>query len=439
MWVFAILGAAWLVGAEMGEVPTGTTLVYVENEFIRVGVDLQRGGALGYLADRQNGKNVVNVHDLGRWIGQSYYSGPRPFGEAHPAWRGWPWNPVSAGDVYGHPSQRLEHRIDKQGLYIKSIPKQWALNNVAAECHFETWLTLDQRQVHVRNRLTNRRADRTVYPAMDQELPFVYTIGELHRVVSYTGDKPFSNEPLVTIPRQVPESGRPRWTPFYATEHWAALVDEHDWGLGVIHPDVVRFLGGFYGRPGAGGPRDDATGYLAPVRQEILDYNIVYEFHYTLVLDHLSAIRRAAYEQRPASQLPNYHFVRDRQHWWFHQARDTGLPIEGQLHLLVEGTDPQMIGPEGFWQAADVPTLTIRAAHHTRGKQAELFWETMTEPGFSPARRVSFPIIPDGQMHTYTIRLANEPGYRGAIRRLRLDPIASGSPGDLITITSISP
>jgi len=38
---------------------------------------------------------------------------------------------------------------------------------------------------------------------------------------------------------------RPAWSTFYATEHWAALVDEDDWGLGGFHAGVVRFLGGF--------------------------------------------------------------------------------------------------------------------------------------------------------------------------------------------------
>ena len=41
---------------------------YLDNGIIKVGVDLDRGGSIGFLADVNNGGNVVNVHDLGRWI-----------------------------------------------------------------------------------------------------------------------------------------------------------------------------------------------------------------------------------------------------------------------------------------------------------------------------------------------------------------------------------
>jgi hypothetical protein len=58
-------------------------------------------------------------------------------------------------------------------------------------------------------------------------------------------------------------------------------------------------------QPNTGGPNDDPTGYLAPVRQEVLDHNIVYEYRYPLVLDSLTNIRQEAYKQRPKSALPD--------------------------------------------------------------------------------------------------------------------------------------
>lgn len=222
-------------------------MAYLDNGIIKIGVDLDRGGSIGFLADVNKGGNVVNVHDLGRWIGQSFYSGPKPFGTPHRDWENWPWNPVSAGDVYGNPSKLIEKKNGKT-LYVKSVPMQWALKNVPGDCQFETWITLEGRTARVRNRLTNGRKDRTQYAAMDQELPAVYTIGKLHRLMTYTGDRPFADAPLQEIPKIPAKGTKPQWTTFFATEHWAALVDDDDWGLGVIHPDVVRFVGGFYGR-----------------------------------------------------------------------------------------------------------------------------------------------------------------------------------------------
>ena len=413
-------------------------MAYLDNGIIKIGVDLDRGGSIGFLADVNKGGNVVNVHDLGRWIGQSFYSGPKPFGTPHRDWEKWPWNPVSAGDVFGNPSKLIEKKNDGKTLYIKSVPMQWALKNVPGDCQLETWITLEGRTARVRNRLTNERKDRTQYAAMDQELPAVYTMGKLHRLMTYTGDSPFANGPLKEIPKIPAKGTKPQWTTFFATEHWAALVDDDDWGLGVIHPDVVRFVGGFYGKPNTGGPDDDPSGYVAPVRQEILDHNIVYDYRYTLVLDSLTNIRKEAYRQRPKSNVPDYRFTRDRQHWWLLNAEDTGYPIKGQWRVKTEKGDPQMYGPEGFWDAKDVPKVFIRAAYQTKNKTAQLFWETDEKPGFRADQSVTLTIEPDGHFRNYEVDLSASSMYRGKIRRLRFDPIEAGGVGEFVDVEFIS-
>lgn len=433
---FTWLGLLSLAGDDAPSKPP--RMAFLENDRIKIGVDLDRGGSIGFLADLQKGGSIVNVHDLGRYIGQSYYAGPRPFGESHPGWKGWPWNPVSAGDVYGNPCRLLEHRLDGKTLYVKSTPMQWALRDAPADCTFETWIRLDGRTAQVRNRLTNNRRDRTQYPAMDQELPAAYTVGTLHRLFTYDGDRPFTDGTLTEIPPKPAKEKRPDWTPFFATEHWAALVDDHDWGLGVVHPGVYRFLGGFWGKPGSGGPMDDATGYIAPIRRELLDHNIVYEYRYTLILDSLRRIRQYASDHRPKSSLPDYRFEQDRQHWCLVNAEDTGYPVQGCLRLKIEKDDPHLIGPEAFWDAADVPKLYIRAAYRTKKRVAEVFWATKDKLGFSPERRVQFHVEPDGRFRTYEVDLSRSATYRGKITGLRFDPVDSGAAGEQVDITFIS-
>jgi hypothetical protein len=436
----AILGAACLGLAEPKLSPSDSSdrMAYLDNGIIKVGVDFDRGGSMSFLADVKKGGNVVNVHDLGRWIGQSYYAGPKPFGTAHPGWKDWPWNPVSAGDVYGNPSKLLDKKNDGKTLYVKSVPMQWALKKVPGDCTFETWITLEGRAIQVRDRLTNKRKDEKPYPAMDQELPAVYTIGKLHRLMTYTGDSPFADKPLKEIPKQPAKEGKPQWTTFFAAEHWAALVDDKDWGLGVIQPDVVRFIGGFYGKPNRGGPADDPSGYVAPVRQEILDHSIVYDYRYTLVLDSLPNIRKEAYRQRPKSSVPDYRFTKDRQHCWFVNLEDTGWPIKGCLRLKVERDDPQMYGPEGCWDAKEAPRIFLRAAYRTKHQSAELFWETADKPGFRPEQRVQFMVKPDGEVRTYEVDLSACATYRGKIRRLRFDPVEAGGAGESVDVELIS-
>ena len=413
-------------------------LSFLDNGLIRLGVDLNRGGSIGYLADAARRENIVNTHDLGRWIGQSYYAGPRPFGQSHAGWKNWPWNPVMPATSTATPARCWPTATTAKPSTSARAPMQWALDGIPAECTFETWITLDGSTAQVRNRLTNRRADRTQYPALDQELPAIYTTDRLHRLFTYDGDAPFTDAPLRELPQRRAEDPQTAWSTFSATEHWAALVDDSDWGLGVSRPGVVRFIGGFHGEPNKGGPTADATGYLSPVRKEVLDHHIVYEYEYVLILDSLTNIRKYACAHRPTNPLPDYHFDSNRQHWWFVNAEDAGSPIKQALHVKLEKDDPQMIGPEGFWDAADMPKLYIRAAYHTRQTTAEVFWLTRDGPAFSAERRVTFPLINDGRFHTYEVDLAASPAYRGKITLLRFDPVLTGTPGDYVEVRFIS-
>jgi hypothetical protein len=405
---------------------------FLDNGSIKIGVDLDIGGTITFLARSQKGENAINSHDLGRQIQQSYYSGPSPFGQAHPAWKNWGWNPIGSGDVYRNPARVVEHKNDGATLYVETIPMQWALNNVPGECTFETWVALEGQTARIRNRLVNHRSDQTQYPAQGQELPAVYTIGKLYRLFTYTGNRPFENQPLT----QIRNSGPP-WSDWKATENWAALVNDQDWGVGVIHPGVYSFIGGFYGKPNTGGSKDDSTGYIAPVRREILDHNIDYEYQYRLVLGSIEEIRAQATGARIRDQRPDYRFTRDRQHWIYQDATDTGFPAEGSLRIKL-GTKPAtLIGPEQWWHAEEVPKVHISAASQAHRRPIAVLWST-PEAGFARERRVEFAIQPGGKMETYEVNLAKSPSYRGMITGLRLDLGEADSKDDEVKIESIS-
>ena len=171
------------------------------------------------------------------------------------------------------------------------------------ECTFETHITLDGDAALVRCRSNNRRPDATQYPASDQELPAVYTVGTLHRLITYDGPAPFTGGPT----REVKNAGPP-WASWTASENWAALVDDRGRGLGVVHPGVYSFIGGFHGTPGRGGPKDDPTGYIAPVRKEVLDHNIVYEYQYALVAGTTESVREYVRAHRVKDTRPDYDF-----------------------------------------------------------------------------------------------------------------------------------
>lgn len=411
-------------------------MTWLDNGTIRLGADLTLGGAITWLSKSGEARNVINSYDWGRQVQMSYYSGPIPFiiGDKRPRkfWEGLGWNPIQAGDDFGHGSRVLEHTNDGRRLYVKCTPMQWPLDDVPGDCTFESWLELDGNSVRVHCRLTNARSDKTRYPARDQELPAVYTNGWLHRIVSYTGEKPFTNGDLTTVPPKGPVEG---WTRWWATEGWSALVDDSGWGLGVWNPDCTRHMGGFNGEPGPHDANHSSCGYIAPTRPEILDHNIVHEYRYELILGTVEEIRRHVYARSPRDNPPAWRFERDRQGWHYGGATDQGWPISGELHIRHERADAWLTSPHFAYQAEQAPVLVIDAAFTTQDTKAQVFWSTIEHPGFAEARSVWLPIHGDGVFREYRVRLADSPAYRGLLLQLQLHP--ANDAGGSVRIRSV--
>ena len=394
--------------------PARAGLSVLDNGRIRVGVDLGQGGKLTWLS-RAQGEHADNLL-LGSE--QSYYSGPyEP--DYSPEWHG-----------FQDPATVIEHSNDGHALYDRAV---WA----GCECSMLTWVTLHGNAAVVRNRLTNFRSDATQYVPGWQELPALYTVAPLYRIVAYDGAAPYTHAPTHDITAQAAQFSffTPRHVGVLASEHWEATVDDSGFGVGLFEPNVLDFIaissgfdGGYGGYP---------SGYISGVRQEILDANVVYDYTYTLVVGSVRQIRAYAYAHRPDPR-PNYVFAHDRQHFTEINASDAGFPIAGALRLRVN-QDPQLIGPEQEWPASRVSRLYIRGAWHTQQSLAELYWGRPS-PGylFSEDRSQQFHVIPDGRFHTYRLDLALSPTYTGTIESIRLDPIANGERAAWVDITCIS-
>jgi hypothetical protein len=417
---------------------------FLDNGVIRIGVNLNAGGAITCLSKSGDKTNMVNNWDWGRQIQMSHYSGPVPFRvpgkEPFPAWAGLGWNPVQAGDHFRNPSRVIAQQNDGKTIYVKCIPMQYALDKVPAECTFECWIRLNGNTAEVRSQMVVDRPDKTQYAARGQELPAVYTVGTLYRLMSYTGARPFSGDKLrrIELSEEEKKQGAPWAGPFLATESWAALVNDHDWGVGIWEPNCYLISGGFSGEPGKGGTLDGPTGYVCPSQLEVIDHNITYSYRYVLIVGTLDEIRKHVYDHAKRPAPPEYRFTTDRQHWSYANATDKGWPIRGELHVLLDGKDPQLVGPAGFWQAKDAPTLRIEAACRLSEPQAQVFWKRHDDDKFTPNKSMSLALNPDGAYHTYEIALAQLPEYRGAITGVRFDPTPSGAKGDWLKIKAIS-
>ena len=433
-----VLAATRLSAPADNPQPQRAEMSFLDNGKIRLGVDLRLGGAITWLS-KSGGENVVNNFDYGRQIQMSFYSGPVPFGvgekQPGPQWRHLGWNPVQTGDDFRNRPRLIEHRNDGRGIYVKMIPLQWPLDRVESECTFESWLELDGSAVRMRGRITNARSDKTQHPARPQELPAVYLNAPFHRLVSYTGDHPFTGAGLTDV--AVQPKGPGPWTHWDATERWSAWLNGDGWGVGVWHPMTTRVGGGFAGKPGAGGSNDNPTAYLTPQRVEILDANITYDFSCAFVPGTADEIRAFALSQPREKKPPGWNFRADRQGWFHQNAGDTGWPIRGALDVQLDRDDPQLYSPPTFWRAEDAPRLILEAAYDGPAAQAEIFWQEVGG-GFSEKRKTGFLLVPDGQFRSYEVDLSSVASYSGGLTQLRFDPIPHGAPGVRIRIRRIA-
>lgn len=409
----------------------------LDNGVVRIGVDLALGGAITELGSSRSDVNLVNSWDWGRQIQMSNYSGPVPYlvNDKRPAphWNHLGWNPVQAGDDFGNRSRVIAHANDGKTLTVTCVPQQFPLDNVPSECTFQTWITLEGATVRVRCRLTNFRKDRTQYQARGQELPAVYVNGPYHHLMTYSGGTPFTNAPLTEVVKKGPGEGWGHWN---ATECWSALVNDAGWGLGVWHPRLTTYGGGFAGRAGQGGPKDDATGYMTPLAPAVLDHNIVYEYEYVLIVGTVDQIRQTVYLFERPPIRPEYHFRNDRQGWTFVNAVDTGWPIDGQLVVDLSRKDPQIMSPATFWLAENAPLMVLDAAVSRESQSVDLFFEPLGK-GFTETNRVPIALVADGKYHQYTVRLHDHQGYRGPISRIRIDPGPGGYKNATFSIRSV--
>lgn len=298
--VFSLLIALSAYG---GGAPGDPDLV-LDNGVLKVGVSLTYGGAITYLSPSGSDRNLINNHDKGRQIQQSYYAGQdrnRTAQGQNASWSPWPWNPVQAGDSFNNPSHVLEATVTGGEIYTKVQPLLWDMNNELAEAHYEMWITLDENRVHVRSKLTCFRTDDDwTVVARHQELPAVYTIGALGTLYTYEGAEPFTQAPLTVIPSNWADHvnlGEFPWTYWTASEKWAASVNEALWGVGVYYRDAELFLGGFAGLGTGGETADFETTYISPLRTIAFDNDSEFEYEYDLIVGSISDIRQFVYEQ----------------------------------------------------------------------------------------------------------------------------------------------
>lgn len=393
---------------------TEDNLVFIENEYIRIGANLSLGGALTYLAEKGR-KNLINSHDWGRQVQMSFYNYPVPFSpegsNMAECWKFIGWNPIQSGDYYRNRSRVLDHKVSDNEIYVKCIPMHWPLNNHPGECTFEVWYRLDGYCVNVTSRINLDRPEKTQYPARHQELPAVYTNGEWYRGVSYVGKKPFTGGAVTEVVTRDNGLGWP-WLTYYNTEGWSALIDDNNYGLGIYIGFTNLTKLGFFGEKGHGGPEDDQTGYIAPLAREILDYNGVYTYDYSLIVGQLDFIRQTAYEKEKASNRRKYSFANDRDHFAYDGITDRGYPTGGCLDFdFTPGS--QLVSPSVFLDSESANAIALDAIFdgEIKGEVICNIYDGLDEKnnGKTHEHAIPFSITSDGERKIQAIDISSAP------------------------------
>lgn len=236
--------------------------VYLENEQLRVGLLRSHGGAIGFLSPAGSPRNLLNHYDHGRLVQQSYYGDEDGSQWTHKPWR---FNPVQAGDYQGHAAELLEFRSTQATAYARTRPRNWAGGQLLAECEMEQWVELDGPLVKLKFKFTYRGERR--HALRDQETPAMFVAPELTKLITYSGDRPWTDQELST---KVP--GWPN-EELKMTENWVAWVNEQGQGVGLYVPSASRATCYRY----QGGSGSDCS-YVAPLNQFALlpDLNFTY-------------------------------------------------------------------------------------------------------------------------------------------------------------------
>ncbi len=262
-------------------------MVYLSSSDYKIGIDLDWGGALTYMEDltnsvvsarkkplfgsatgntevgfssdyptsgfsnrytTQGNVNLINAHDTGRLVQQSYYgTGSYPYEPGMYGEAVWNYNPVQGGNLYNEASKIVDVKVSENELYIKCRPLDWAKEAVdITPSYMEAWYTFENGMM----RATCRFVDFSGYPSVTttQELPAFYCVEPLNNFVYYSGGEAWSDSNTKVTRSDLGFWGTATDQDFICNENWAAFVGNGSggYGVGIYCPGQELFHTGVY-------------------------------------------------------------------------------------------------------------------------------------------------------------------------------------------------
>ncbi len=270
-------------------------MVYLSSEDYKIGINLAWGGALTYLEDLKNNVveaqkqktfggtstelvqvglssdfqssssffgtkyttqgnvNLINCHDTGRLVQQSYYgTGDASYVPGTYQTVSWPYNPVQGGNLFNEASKIVDLKVTENEIYIKCRPLDWAKEaEYITPSYMEAWYTLEDGVM----RASCRFVDYSGYPSITttQEFPAFYCVEPLKNFVYYSGGEPWSdsNQPTTVTDLQFwGDAAYAEKQQYTCNENWGAFVGDttSGYGIGIYAPGQTHMNSGVYNR-----------------------------------------------------------------------------------------------------------------------------------------------------------------------------------------------
>lgn len=225
-------------------------------ELVQVGLstDFQSSSSIfGTKYTTQGNINLINCHDTGRLVQQSYYgTGDSSYVPGNYQTVSWPYNPVQGGNLFNEASKIVDLKITANEIYIKCRPLDWAKEaEYITPSYMEAWYTLESGVM----RATCRFVDFSGYPSITttQEFPAFYCVEPLKNFVYYSGGEPWSSSNTKQTVTDLQFWGDAEYAEkqqYTCNENWGAFVGDttSGYGIGIYAPGQTHMNSGVFNR-----------------------------------------------------------------------------------------------------------------------------------------------------------------------------------------------
>lgn len=261
-------------------------LLFIDNREVKVGIDRSMGASITWLSWKKHPENIINIHDPGRLLQQSYYAGKmlnRQADGQSKDWNPWCWNPIQGGGVMSWARVNRFEKLQNRMLIAETIPKLWDMPDEEAEALMlqATEFEPDMPSVvRVRNRLVCTRKENDRWGAAvprHQELPACYFTSEFRHFESYLGKGNWRREN---------QPSGPPWGRVKPPLNVMACFNDQDQGVAVFSPVAEENWN--FGPHGAyspsAKPTDPQCVHMAPISFVRIGPKTTLEYRYWLVV-----------------------------------------------------------------------------------------------------------------------------------------------------------